>query len=738
MENIWPGKLAFDRFGRTYHLRINSAESLYRVPELDEAHWMATSAPTSTLGCDPVFLDLVDTDHNGRIRVGEMIAAIQWLNDLLLDSSGVAQRGDILRLDEINLDCPEGKRIHDSAVKMLASIDQPEAGEIGLAQIRRIKANIEQTPVSEAGIVLPEAVDDEEVQQYIRDVITVSGGATHPSGQMGIGAAHIEAFGKVIDTCLAWHARGDLEQDSAAADLYPLGNETAQGYELLDATRARIDHFFAQCELLAFYKQWGKQPSPAGGGLLHADLQDVDSIEESLKKAPLAPLTPECRLDFGPALNPVDHECLHELRDHVLKPLLDGPVDHLSPGEWDTVKRRFASHEQWLRAKPGEAVFALGIEKLQRYRVKDYAGRVHQLIKQSKDTHLQLDNVRLAEKLVLYQAHLLGLANNFVSFPHLYDPDDRAMFETGTLVMDGRRFDLAVHVTNRAEHVKITQHSDMFILYLQIERSDAPAPLEIAVPVTSGGKGTLDVGKRGVFLDVNDREWDARVVQIIENPISLSEAMTAPFKRIGKLVGGKIEQITGTAEKQLETTTQKAMANVETGLSTSAAPAPAAGASAFATAGMLAGGGVAVAALGSAAAFITKTINDLPSPFTTIAMTIGGALLAVLVPTTVLAMIRLRRRDLSAVLEGSGWAINARMKLTYVQSRQFTHQPAYPLGANGIRRRRLWLIFVLVIVLIAGVAAVQAWWLMRQKPAPAQVETPTAPDPGSESTTDGS
>jgi len=71
----------------------------------------------------------------------------------------------------------------------------------------------------------------------------------------------------------------------------------------------------------------------------------------------------------------------------------------------------------------------------------------------------------------------------------------------------------------------------------------------------------------------------------------------------------------------------------------------------------------------------------------------------------VVALIKLRRRDLSAILEGSGWAINARMRLTRRQSRFFTQRPSYPLGAKGTPRRRWW---ILVLVVLAVVLAVLA------------------------------
>ena len=74
----------------------------------------------------------------------------------------------------------------------------------------------------------------------------------------------------------------------------------------------------------------------------------------------------------------------------------------------------------------------------------------------------------------------------------------------------------------------------------------------MAVPVTSGGRGNLCLGKRGIFYDLAGEESDAKVVHIIENPINLSEALLAPFLRLGRMLTGKIESITSDAETKFD------------------------------------------------------------------------------------------------------------------------------------------------------------------------------------------
>ncbi|MFH0962746.1 MAG: hypothetical protein V2A58_01895, partial [Planctomycetota bacterium] len=57
----------------------------------------------------------------------------------------------------------------------------------------------------------------------------------------------------------------------------------------------------------------------------------------------------------------------------------------------------------------------------------------------------------------------------------------------------------------------------------------------------------------------------------------------------------------------------------------------------------------------------------------------------VAVPTIVVAILKLRRRNMSALLEASGWAVNRRMRLTASLGRLFTRVP--PFREDAEKRR---------------------------------------------------
>ena len=128
-----------------------------------------------------------------------------------------------------------------------------------------------------------------------------------------------------------------------------------------------------------------------------------------------------------------------------------------------------------------------------------------------------------------------------------------------------------------------------------------------------------------------------------------------------------------------------------------AAPKPVKAESKTSQGSLLAGGGVAVAALGSSFAFVMKTLAGL-TPIK-ILISFLALFLAFLIPAGIVAYLKLRNRDLSAVLEGNAWGINGRMKLTSEQAKQFTRQPRHPGYQAHFTRHLPW---IAVIALVLG------------------------------------
>jgi hypothetical protein len=88
--------------------------------------------------------------------------------------------------------------------------------------------------------------------------------------------------------------------------------------------------------------------------------------------------------------------------------------------------------------------------------------------------------------------------------------------------------------------------------------------------------------------------------------------------------------------------------------------------------GILAGGGLAFAALSSSLAFITTSLGKVDK--INFLYTGAGFLTLIILPSLIIVGRKLRRRDLALLLDASGWAINPRIRLTRALSRRLTEK----------------------------------------------------------------
>jgi hypothetical protein len=694
----------FQRYGRSYHLHIDSVDDLASIADLDEALWVASGAPLGTIRMDPVFLDLLDSDDNQRIMCFELRQAVAWLLEVSADVEAIRRGTERLRPGRVKADNEDGRRILEAVGKVAARFSLPKDAPLTLEQVRAAKAEAASVSVSEAGVVLEDAAPNEALRTFLRDVLAATGGAAHPSGARGVDETALETFLRDASTFTAWHRRRSTEQ----AAILPIGEETDAAYDVLEELRVKIDQYFALGSVMLLDVRIAERLRTTENELSQLDLNDPATFQTLMSRAPLAPPAPEAPLTLSDSVNPYYRLPLERFFRVVAAPVLGDGTQSLTAEEWERVKATFEEHRAWRAARPQTGMSVVDVPTLERYLAGSFGQEVRGLIDRATDTALVLDNIRLAEKLILYQAHLMLFANNFVSFPHLYRRDARALFEMGTLIMDGRHFDLAVRVPDRARHKAVAATSRMFVLYVHLYARDGGVATEVAVPVTSGGIKNLARGKRGIFHDVGGAEFDAEVVDIIENPISIGEAIWAPFKRLAALVTTKVESLTQEAEAELDGSATRAVTAVYHGRP-EAATAPPAPPGVFAGAGILAGGGVAIAAVGSALAYFVQTITSIP--WWQALVGLATAVAAVALPAAIVAFVKLRKRDLSAILEGSGWAINARMRLTHAQSLFFTRAPRLPLGSRRLGRRS-WLV-VLVAVILALASAGALWLVLR-------------------------
>jgi hypothetical protein len=222
--------------------------------------------------------------------------------------------------------------------------------------------------------------------------------------------------------------------------------------------------------------------------------------------------------------------------------------------------------------------------------------------------------------------------------------------------------------------------------------------MSIVAAFTAGDSDNLMVGRNGVFYDRKGNDWDATIVKIVENPISISQAFWSPYKRVIRWVE--------------ETVAKKAAAaDITSAESLSTATIPAAPAAPGAPAKPRIDVGT-VAALGVAFAGITTTIGVLLQDFFGLGiwMPIGiaGTMLLISGPSMLIAWLKLRQRNLGPILDANGWAVNTRARINIPFGSTLTGVPKLPPGARRDLRdpyaethlKRNWLMAALLVLAI--------------------------------------
>ena len=678
--------MVFQKYGGIHQLRIESAEDLAFIHELHPARWAATSVQVESLQCDPAFLEYLNQDGSGTIRAEHLCAAVTWIFHMMANRDRMAASSDVLRLSDLDTSREEGRQLREAAIHILGQLKVENLEEISLEQLRIFRNTYGMTSPNGDGVLPPQHVSDPAAAQLANDVLERVGGTKDVSGQDGINEGHLSQFLDGARNYLAWKA---LAEDDGAAGILPWGDDTAAAVKLTSEFDAKIEQFFWQCDLVKLDVRTAERICLSEEELQKLVGSDLQAMERQLAQAPLQTPNAEGVLNLEGPVNPYYQDQMDELRNRVLARAQPDSHETLTRIGWQQVKAIFEPYGAWQAKKPSNGVDELSETTLKEYLEGPAQKKLLQLLLEDLAVKDEVMKVTALEKLTLYQRWLLELANNFVSFSALYDPSRRALFELGNLIIDGRELAFTMKVRNRAEHKKIAQASKIFLVYAEIILSQEQGrSFEIAAALTGGSQGVIEIGKRGIFYDLQGKEWDARVVDMVENPISLGEAIKSPFVKAKKLLSEKVEAFVGTRAGALEKTATEIATKMEKGESLQQpAQVPSAGAAPPSGSGMrdlVLAGGIAFAAVGSSLVYLIKTLSQI-DPLNA-ALALVALLLVVALFSALSGWNKLRRRDMSALLEACGWAVNFRMYMTRRLGYLFSRTPHLPEGARKERR----------------------------------------------------
>lgn len=156
----------FFRAGGLDQVRFDTADDYRDLENLDPKLWVALACPVKGLEFDERTLHgLLDLDGDGRVRVPEVVGAVQWAEDHLKDLGALKQGTDNLPLDQINDQSPSGKVILASARQILKNLGKADAKTISLADVGDTAKIFAQTKFNGDGVVPVDAAADAALQR---------------------------------------------------------------------------------------------------------------------------------------------------------------------------------------------------------------------------------------------------------------------------------------------------------------------------------------------------------------------------------------------------------------------------------------------------------------------------------------------------------------------------------------------------------------------------------------------
>ncbi len=666
----------FTRRGGIFQVQLNTVEDLRALDTLDPKLWVALSCPVNDLEIDRRTLSLIDNDADGRVRIEEMLTAVQWTLARLSKPESLFEGGD-LPLAAINKDDEEGVKLLASAKRILANMGAADATTISVGQAANIEQIYRNSRLNGDGVIAKDACDEQAVQDLIGEIMDCLGAETDRSGEPGVTQEKTKRFFDELKLYEQWWTEGEVNTRKGE-DVFPLGEFTPDAFKHFLAVEKKIDDFFARCQLAAFDERAEAPLNPNVALYSSISGEDFSLPRQDIERLPLAKVAATSTVPILEGINPEWRQRMRNLCDKVIRPLGIGPGDSLELDEWQEVKARFKTYRKWRQSKPETSVEKLKIQRVRDLLQSDLQDKINALLDEDAQLAPEMKAIDSVEKLARYHRDLVALLNNYVNFKQFYDESVSAIFQAGELFLDGRECHLCLRVGDPTKHSVLASLSRAFVAYCECRREDSPAKFHIAAVFTAGDSANLIVGRNGVFRDRGGLLWDTTIVRLIENPISIHEAFFRPYVRTGRLIGEKIEQWAVTRDKAMQKQMETGVDTIgnvsnDSGQSTSN---PAFGG----VAAMLAAGGIALGAVGAGLASLFNTMKSLT--WWELPLVILGGILMISLPSMLIAWLKLRKRTLAPLLDASGWAVNGRTLISAKLGRNLTRRATLPLAAH--------------------------------------------------------
>lgn len=670
---------SFSTVGGIKRVNLESGADLQHLAELDQKLWTALSCPADDLEIDTKTLELIDLDNDGKIKVPEILTAVQWMLSVLKNPDDLLLEADTFPLSAINTQNAEGKLLLASAQIVLRSMGKENADSLTVEETSDIKRIYSSSKFNGDGIVSEDSVSNEEERVLLNEIMQCCGSLEDRGGKQGI---DIQILQKFKDECAAYQLW--YKQFESNPEVLFLGKNTADAYAILSKVRNKVDDYFIRCRFAAFDSDITAALNLSLIRVEQITERDLGTALNEIANYPIAKIEADRPLPLNSGINPAWADAISEFKSLVIDVLYPN-LSHLDESTWKAICARFEAYLAWQNVKQGTTVEALGIDRVNFLLQDKTLPALTELVEKDLAMAEEVNNIIKVDQLVRYYRDLFTLLKNFVTFFDFYSPKKKAIFQAGTLFIDQRSCDLCIQVTDFQKHMTMVNLSGMFLMYCECTARSSNEKMTVVAALTNGDIDNLVIGRNALFYDRSGKDWDATIVKIIDNPISIRQAFWSPYrkvsnfveKQVNKFAAAEDEKVTSSATKTVEELPNKITEQPVANAAPKPAPQP------FDIGkfvGIFAAISLALGAIGTAIASIIAGFVALV--WWKMPLAIAGIILLISGPAMIMAFLKLRKRNLAPILDANGWAINANVIVNIPFGNTLTHLAALPKGAK--------------------------------------------------------
>lgn len=697
----------FSTVGGVKRVKLSSGADLVHLASLDQKLWTALSCPVKGLEIDAKTLALIDTDEDGKIRVPEILAAVSWMVSLLKDPDVLLKPESSMPLSVINDSHPEGEKLLATAKIILHNLGCEGDSSLSVSQTADLAAIFAHSKLNGDGLITRQSCESPEQETLLGEIMACIGHREDLSALPGIGQAEINDFFDAITAYLSWQQ----QMDENKSLLQPFGDNTEKVAELFQMLEAKIDDYFMRCRLAAYDAESTRALNLQTERVAAISHQSLQNALDEIAGYPLCHIAADQALPLDGRLNPA-----WEAKLVVWSNLVFPGKKQLKEQDWQAFKAQISPYLNWKAAKSGDQLEQLGIARLKTLQNSPLRAELEALIQADLALADEAEAIRTVDKMVRLYRDLFLLLQNFVTFYDFYAQEKMAIFQAGTLYIDQRSTTLCLKVNDMNRHNKLVTHSGMYLLYCQCNAKHSQEQMVIVAALTNGDTDNLEVGRNALFYDRLGRDWDATILRIVENPVSIRQAFWAPYRKVSRFIEQQINKFASEQEQKTDASLSKGVSDtVDQSVQNSNNEAPKAAVpfDIGKFVGIFAAISLALGALGTALASVVGGFLGLV--WWKMPIALAGIMLLISGPSMLLAYLKLRKRNLAPLLDANGWAVNARATVNIQFGKLLTQLAEIPLGADidfrdpFARKKRPFLPLILLMGLLIG-ALLFAWF----------------------------